>query len=187
MRTFDRLAQSYGAASGNGAAVNQQCCEWIGCDRDGLYRAPRSRQELRQYWWFCLQHVREYNATWNYYAGMSDNEVEADVRFDTVWQRPSWPLGAAIRYTQWRARPVGDGFGPFQETKTPARSQLTAEERALLVLELQPPVTVKIVKMRYKELVKLHHPDANGGDKASEERFKQINDAYRTVMRSLVP
>jgi hypothetical protein len=187
MRTFDRLAQSFGAASGNGAAVNQQCCEWIGCDRDGLYRAPRSRRELRQYWWFCLEHVREYNAAWNYYAGMSDNEVEADVRFDTVWQRPSWPLGAAMRYSQWRARPIGDGFEAFQEIRTPPRSPLTAEERALLILELQPPVTVKSVKMRYKELVKLHHPDANGGDKASEERFKQINEAYRTVMRSLVP
>ena len=99
MRAFDRLAQSYGAASGSGAAVTQHCCEWIGCDRDGLYRAPRSRRELRQYWWFCLEHVREYNAAWNYYAGMSDNEVEADVRFDTVWQRPSWPLGAGNRAT----------------------------------------------------------------------------------------
>ena len=61
---------------------------------------------------------------------------------------------------------------------------MTAEERALVVLDLRPPVTIAIVKMRYKELVKLHHPDANGGDKASEERFKQISEAYRTVMNS---
>ena len=184
MRTFDRLAQSDGAASGNDAAVSQQRCQWIGCDRDGLYRAPRSRRELRRYWWFCLEHVRAYNAAWNYYAGMSDNEVEADVRFDTVWQRPSWPLGA-MRYVHWRARPVGGGFSPFQETRTPAQPALTPEERALLVLDLRPPVTVNIVKTRYKELVKLHHPDANGGDKASEERFKQISEAYRKVMSSL--
>ncbi len=63
---------------------------------------------------------------------------------------------------------------------------MTAEERALLVLDLRPPVTIAIVKTRYKELVKLHHPDANGGDKASEERFKQISEAYRTVMNSLM-
>jgi hypothetical protein len=187
MRAYDRLAQSYGAASGSGAAVTQQCCEWIGCDRDGVYRAPRSRRELRQYWWFCLEHVREYNAAWNYYAGMSDNEVEADVRFDTVWQRPSWPLGAAMRYARWRSRPVGDAFGPFGEERPSERRALTAEERALVVLDLRPPVTIAIVKTRYKELVKLHHPDANGGDKASEERFKLISDAYRTVMNSLMP
>ena len=64
---------------------------------------------------------------------------------------------------------------------------MAAEERALLVLDLRPPVTIAIVKTRYKELVKLHHPDATGGDKASEERFKQISEAYRTVMHSLMP
>ena len=64
---------------------------------------------------------------------------------------------------------------------------MTAEERALVILDLRPPVSVAIVKTRYKELVKRHHPDANGGDKAAEERFKQISEAYRTVMNSLVP
>ena len=53
------------------------------------------------------------------------------------------------------------------------------------VLDLNPPVTAMTVKARYKELVKRHHPDANGGDKASEERFKQINSAYETIMSSL--
>jgi hypothetical protein len=188
MRTSDRLAQSFGAASGNGAAVNQRSCEWMGCDRDGLYPAPRSRRQLRQYRWFCLEHVREYNAAWNYYAGMNDNEVEADIRSDTVWQRPSWPLGVAMGYCGWRSHPIGDGFGPFYQTRTaPRREPVTAEERALVILDLRPPVSVAIVKTRYKELVKRHHPDANGGDKAAEERFKQISEAYRTVMNSLVP
>ena len=59
-----------------------------------MYRAPRSPERLTEYWWFCLLHVRTYNAAWNYYAGMSDSQVEADIRRDTVWQRPSWPLGA---------------------------------------------------------------------------------------------
>ena len=54
-------------------------------------------------------------------------------------------------------------------------------------MDLDPPVTVEIVKARYKKLVKRHHPDANGGDKAAEEKFKQISEAYRTIMRSLDP
>jgi DnaJ domain len=188
MRTSDRLAQSLSAASGHGAAIGHRCCEWMGCDRDGLYPAPRSRWQLRQYRWFCLEHVREYNAAWNYYAGMSDNEVEADIRADTVWQRPSWPLGVAMRCCGWRSHAIGDGFGPFHQARTaPRREPVTAEERALVILDLRPPVSVAIVKTRYKELVKRHHPDANGGDKAAEERFKQISEAYRTVMNSLVP
>jgi DnaJ-like protein len=186
MRTSDRLAQSFGAASGDGAAIDQRRCEWMGCDRDGVHPAPRSRRELRRYRWFCREHVREYNAAWNYYAGMSDDEVEADIRADSVWQRPSWPLGVAIRCCGWRFRPPRDDFGPFRETRTAAQPEpVTAEQRALVILDLRPPVSAGTVKTRYKELVKRHHPDVNGGDKAAEERFKQISEAYRTVMNSL--
>lgn len=188
MRTFDRLDTSFAAASA-GEASARRCCEWGGCERDGDYRAPRSRSDLRSYRWFCLDHVREYNAAWNYYAGMTDAEVEADLRFDTVWQRPSWPLGAAAKLYLWRGRRIHDGFATYAEegASPKVREPVTAETRALLVLELQAPVTVAIVKARYKELVKRHHPDANGGDKAAEERFKEINEAYRTVMSSLAP
>jgi len=57
----------------------------------------------------------------------------------------------------------------------------------MVLLDLHPPLTTDAVKARYKELVKRHHPDANGGDKASEEKFKQINQAYETIMGNLVP
>ena len=71
------------------------CCDWPGCDGDGEHRAPKSRNELKNYHWFCLGHVRQYNAGWNFYEGMTDAEVEADVRRDTVWHRPSWSFGGA--------------------------------------------------------------------------------------------
>jgi hypothetical protein len=185
MRAQDRFAPGF-APTAAGAPL-QQCCQWAGCAAQGMYRAPRSRRELNLYWWFCLEHVRIYNAAWNYYAGMSDGEVEADIRFDTVWQRPTWRLGAADGFSGWRGPEVSDGFGSFgsEARQPPRREPLTAEEQALQVLELQPPVTVAIVKARYKILVKRHHPDANGGDKACEERFKAISEAYRTVMSSL--
>lgn len=185
MRTSHRLAQAFGTAPAGGE-VGRRCCERPGCEQDGVYRAPRSRLQMTQYRWFCLQHVREYNATWNYYAGMSDDEVEADIRRDTVWQRPSWPL-ASVGYAAWHATRMTDGFGVFRDARPPSHHEPTPEERALLVLELRAPVTVAIVKSRYKELVKRHHPDANGGDKAAEERFKKISEAYRTVMSTLSP
>ncbi len=68
-------------------------CDHPGCEAGGEFRAPRSRLELNHYYWFCLDHVRSYNAAWNYYAGMSETEIEAEIRRDTVWQRPSWKLG----------------------------------------------------------------------------------------------
>jgi hypothetical protein len=150
---------------------------------DGEFRAPKSPSALREYRWFCIAHVRLYNASWNYYAGMSVDEVEAETRCDSVWRRPSWPFGGAAQ----GGAPPGDPFGLFDEARSGAgeRSPRTPEEQAMSVLDLNPPVTAMAVKARYKELVKRHHPDANGGDKASEERFKQINSAYETIMSSL--
>lgn len=160
-------------------------CDWTGCTGKGAHRAPRSRRELNRFWWFCLDHVRQYNASWNYYAGMTEQEIEADVRFDTVWQRPSWRMGESIRTFTFGSVNVGDAFAFFGNDGEAKRSPATPEEQAMALLDLQPPVTVAIVKARYKKLVKLYHPDANGGDKAAEERFKDISAAYRIVLKSL--
>src|SRR5882762_10875395 len=82
-------------------------CDHPGCECGGDFRAPRSRLELDRYYWFCLEHVRAYNVAWNYYAGMSEPEIEAEIRRDTVWQRPTWKLGE-------RHSPFGPGVhDPF--------------------------------------------------------------------------
>lgn len=165
-------------------------CAWPDCECDGDFRAPRSRYQLRSYHWFCLAHVRRYNTTWNYYTGMSDAEVEADIRRDTVWDRPTWPMGAVKDDFDH----VSDVFGLFEgagressRRHSPTRHRGSPEAQAMDVLGLRPPLTVCHVKARYKELVKRHHPDANGGDKTSEEKFKQISHAYETLMDALDP
>jgi hypothetical protein len=129
--------------------------------------------------------VRQYNASWNYYAGMTEQEIEADVRFDTVWQRPSWRMGENLRAFDLGSIDVGDTFAVFGKHGEPQQRPVTPTEQAMVVLGLEPPVTVAAVKARYKTLVKLHHPDANGGDKAAEERFKDISAAYRVVLKFL--
>src|SRR3984957_18212540 len=68
-------------------------CDYAGCTAAGEYRAPKSRSSLNEYWWFCLEHVRAYNATWDFYKGMTPGQIEAQMRDDTGWQRPTWPLG----------------------------------------------------------------------------------------------
>ena len=65
--------------------------DWPDCQMKAEHRAPRSREQLREYRWFCLEHIRQYNSHWNYFEGMSDDEVEASLRHDTVWNRPTWP------------------------------------------------------------------------------------------------
>ncbi|BBK45102.1 molecular chaperone DnaJ [Allostella vacuolata] len=180
-RRFERVA----LAPDPEEARHRRSCEWPGCTGEGDFRAPQSREQLNQYRWFCLEHVRQYNRSWDYYRGMSQDQIEADLRRDTVWQRPTWPLGGpAGRGRRWQ---VHDGFGIFEEepqrkageTRRPPVE--AAHVRALAVFELEPPVTFERLRSRYLTLVKLHHPDANGGDKAAEERLKSINEAYATL------
>ena len=78
--------------------VKVRGCDCAGCGEAGDYRAPKSRDHLNDYYWFCLAHVREYNQHWNYFAGLSTDQIENHVRAAGVWDRPSWPLG------QWRER-----------------------------------------------------------------------------------
>ena len=77
-------------------------CDHPGCIHLGAYRAPRSRSSLRQYFYFCLDHVREYNAAWDYFRGMTATEIERMRRADVVGDRPSWPLGAPSEFCQSR-------------------------------------------------------------------------------------
>jgi hypothetical protein len=170
-------------------------CDHPGCERGGEYRAPRSRIELDSYYWFCLDHVRAYNTAWNYYAGMSEREIEDEIRRDTVWQRPSWKLGER-HGPAYEAR-MRDPFRLYEENagKTGGQQRRThgadasarvasAREQALAVFDLDPPFTQASLKARYKVLVKMHHPDAHGGDKDAEEKLKIINQAYTTLKAS---
>ena len=176
-------------------------CDHPGCEAGGDFRAPKSRLELDHYHWFCLDHVRAYNVAWNYYAGMSQSEIEAEIRRDTVWQRPSWRLGERhgpsprisdpFRFYAGNEhdseRRAGNGRANYGRDGHAGDAQaraLSAREQALAVFDIEPPFTAIRLKARYKILVKQHHPDAHGGDKEAEEKLKIINQAYATLKAS---
>jgi hypothetical protein len=177
------------------APVNGRVCEHPGCAAAAAYRAPKSRTQLNQYRWFCLEHVREYNAKWDFYAGMNETEIEAQIRADQTWRRPTWKIGGRgprpggdlledlldpydILADSEVRRPVGKRGRAQPNNLTPA------EQQALSILDLTWPQTLAAVKTRYKMLAKRHHPDANGGSKEAEERLKLINHAYTTLRQS---
>jgi hypothetical protein len=173
-------------------AAPGRSCDMPGCEALGEYRAPKSRRNLRDYWWFCLEHVRAYNATWDYYKGMSAAEIEAQLRADTAWQRPSWPLGRLGSAAAWDEAVLREPLHVLSEGRVKrggkALQHMPPELREpLATLGLSWPTTLDAVKTRYKELAKRHHPDANGGDRAAEERLKTINLAYAALRSRLVP
>jgi DnaJ-domain-containing protein 1 len=161
-------------------------CKWPGCEEIGEYRAPRSPSALRDYLWFCLEHVRQYNKQWDYFAGLDAAAIEEIRRRDTVWHRPTWPLGAPPGNGAEREERLRDPFGMFGGAHhEDARAHpCTPHDEALAELGLDHTASRVELKARYKELVKRHHPDANGGCKTSEERLKIINEAYTYLLNS---
>ncbi len=163
-------------------AVNgARLCEQPGCEAAGEFRAPRRRAEDSGHYWFCLDHVRAYNASWDYFRGMSEAEIERFRKDAVIGHRPTWKLGSGPGAAM--AGVPRDPFGFFgADAADPIpdeRHGISSERlRALAALDLEPGVDLQRIKMRYKQLVKRFHPDANGGDTSAEERFKSINEAY---------
>jgi len=168
-------------------------CDAAGCAEAGLYKAPRSRSLLNDYHWFCLPHVREYNSRWDYYKGMGPAEIEANLRNDTSWQRPTWPLGRLGGANRFAAEYIRDPLGMLYETplhvkrtRAPEKPAVPPELRAALdVLGLEWPVEQPALRARYKQLAKQLHPDVNGGEPGAEDRFKDVNRAYSLLRKRL--
>lgn len=165
-------------------------CDHTGCAEAGLFRAPRDRS-LKEFLWFCLPHVRAYNAAWDFYKGMGPAEIEAALRSDTAWQRPSWPLGRLGGAGRFDPELLRDPLSVLGQ-EAPTRHRRPREQgeapppelrAALDLLGLGWPLDQAELRARYKELAKRHHPDLTGGDRSAEEKLKDINRAYSLLKR----
>ena len=177
-------------------------CEWAGCQNKGPHRAPKGRENSREYWHFCLNHVREYNQSYNFFQGMNADAVARYQKDALTGHRPTWKMGAngGKKGAEAEIDMASDPFSMFSEIngraswrkgpeaapKAETRKVMNAERKALQVMGLGPDSTLADVKTKYKALVKQHHPDANGGDRSTEDRLIEIIKAYnylKTVVR----
>ena len=160
-------------------------CSHPGCEQEGVYRAPKGREREGEYFTFCKDHVREYNATYDYFRGMDDELMAKFRKDDAIGHRPTWKLGdraAASHvdetvFAEARAARRRGVRGKAPQTE-PAPRYNSLALKALMTLELDGQATQAKIKTRYKDLVKRHHPDANGGDRSSEDKLREIIQAY---------
>lgn len=178
--------------------VTTKGCDVPGCPHRGDFKAPKSRAEMNSYYWFCLDHVREYNQNWDYFKGMSRDEIEHQMYRSVVWDRPTWRATQGAFSEEDLKRKVYERFaagenifddfslgGEDQEkVHIPAQAFPHPALEALAVFDLAPPVEWDEVKARYKALAKKYHPDATGADKNAEDRLKKINLAYSILKLS---
>lgn len=177
----------------DGPELEWRGCDHAGCAAQGEFRAPRAPDRLNDYLWFCLEHVRAYNKSWNFCAGRSADEIEDLIRKDTCWDRPTRPMAGSWKVHEQRLRDAvfadfangafDQGAGETTKARPENTRLQTPEMKALAVLELTGAghIDFATIKARYKDLVKLHHPDANGGSAVAEEKLKDINLALAVL------
>lgn len=164
-------------------------CQWAGCRERATHRAPKGRGRDKDYWHYCIDHVRQYNQNYNFFAGMKDDQVAAYQKDALTGHRPTWKMGTGKRSARADMGGADDVMGVFEEIhgrstrggpskKSENRVIRNVERRALETLGLEVGATNVEVKARFKILVKRHHPDANGGDRSSEDRLVEIIQAY---------
>ena len=170
-------------------------CDSPKCNEKGEYRAPKSRVMLNEYFYFCLDHIKEYNKSWDFYKGMSVEQIENSMRSDTFWDRPSWPLKNSFKNTFDEFNEYVEDFVKNDDDKINDTyfknklldENLTIEEaKSLKELDLKMPISLEKIKKNYKKLVKIFHPDVNGNNKNAEERFKQINESYKLLLKKFM-
>jgi hypothetical protein len=180
--------------------VDLPACEWPSCNAAATHRAPKGRQRENEHWRFCLGHVRQYNHSYNFFAGMSDDAIAKYQKDAVTGHRPTWKMGMSGGRPSGRSHSArlhpdlgaDDPFGMFRELganpgheadgehlrRRETRVIRNAERKALEVLGLEADANTHDIKLRFKVLVKRHHPDANGGDRSTEDRLRAIIEAY---------
>ena len=184
---------------GNSEKPKGPKCDWEGCDKPGTHRAPKGHRSNGEFHNFCLEHVRHYNKSFNYFAEVKEDEIgDMMRRAAQTGERPTWGMGAnahgrgnpkprSARPRDFSGRRMADPHNFFarvarNQGRTPMtereRRILEADRRALEILGLEGRPAAADIKAAYKSLVKKHHPDANGGDRSSEDRLRAIINAY---------
>ncbi|SEO34078.1 DnaJ domain-containing protein [Salinihabitans flavidus] len=172
--------------------TSTRVCEKEGCDKPGKYRAPRAPDVLDDYLWFCKEHVREYNLKWNFFDGTTEAELNAQQSKDKVWERATKPMSDPEQRA-WARLGIED---PHQvlganATKNPGRRGNAnrrrlppTERRAIEILEAEDHWSKAEVRKAYKKLIKVLHPDMNGGDRSQEEQLQLVVWAWDQVKDS---
>ncbi|MEM1361909.1 MAG: DnaJ domain-containing protein [Pseudomonadota bacterium] len=173
--------------------TSTRVCDAEGCNKPGQYRAPRSPDHLDEFLWFCKEHVREYNLKWNFFNGTTEEEFQAQIDKDRVWERETKPLNPNdSEQRAWARLGVDDPHQVLGEnaTQNPGKSITgtrrlpPTERRALEILEARDHWTKVEIRKQYKALIKILHPDMNGGDRSDEERLQEVVWAWDQIKES---
>ncbi len=168
-----------------------QSCAEPGCAAPGEFRAPGADRPgfdgPGDWRWLCLDHVREFNTAYNYFDGMSTDEISAAQNPYGGWDRETRAFAAngspGPRWADFTdpLDAIGARF-PFQRrTRRDGRELSEADRRRLATLGLDLDADRRALRTRYAELVRRYHPDRNGGDRSHEKALQAVIEAYTAL------
>ncbi|SFQ56007.1 DnaJ domain-containing protein [Roseivivax halotolerans] len=166
--------------------TSTRVCDHEGCQEPGKFRAPKAPDVLDDFYWFCKDHVREYNAQWSFFEGKTEAEMNAQSSADKVWERRTkdWRDPEARAWARLGIEDAHQVLGdnatrnPGKAGKTGGRRLPPTEKRAADILEVREDATKTDVRKAYKALIKVLHPDMNGGDRSQEEQLQLVMWAW---------
>ncbi|MBA1339484.1 MAG: DnaJ-class molecular chaperone with C-terminal Zn finger domain [Pelagibacterales bacterium] len=164
-------------------------CDWDNCDQIGAYKAPYEKDNSRKYRLLCLEHIKIFNQKWNYFADMSNEEIEYFVKSDLTWHKQTKSFGSSENFFNilWSNALEdklhifkGSGFNEYKKT------QLNKTDKdALDIMDLKYDTKWEEIQKKFKILVKKYHPDKNQGSKKFENILKKITLAYSQLKMTI--
>jgi hypothetical protein len=178
-------------AMSGASETSTRICDHEGCEEPGLYRAPKAPDVLDDFYWFCKQHVREYNTKWNFFEGTTEAELNAQMSKDKVWDRKTRDFRDP-EARAWSRLGIEDPHQVLGDnaTRNPGNGAASGrrlpptERRALEILDGRDDWTKAEIRKSYKALIKVLHPDMNGGDRSQEEQLQQVMWAWEQLKDS---
>ena len=158
-------------------------CEWEKCSENGKFKAPTEKDNSKKFKWLCENHIKLFNNNWNYFEGMSQNEIENFLKSDVTWHRPTQTFGSSDNFFNilWN-NALNDKFKIFKQennSNTNNFKKLSEKDRdAFIIMGLEYSSDWPTIQKKFKTLVKKFHPDKNAGNKQFEDKLKKITLAY---------
>lgn len=162
-------------------------CDAKGCKSYGNFKAPKDKS-LSQYYNFCQKHIKEYNKNWNFYEGMTPEEIEESINEDKTGKaKQSFGIKNMKKLLENESDPL-NFFAQLRKNKiVQANNTLIKlsdeEEKSLKFFKLNFPFNLPDLKKKFKELAKKYHPDANQQNKEFEKKFKLVVSHYETLQK----
>ena len=173
--------------------TSSRSCEHPGCSRPGKYRAPKHPDNLEEFHWFCLDHVRQYNLRWNFFDNQSDDDGGDRNADGPEWNRATTG-GGTTEEKAWARLGIDDPhevlganctLNPGKSNRMGSVHKLPpSERRAIDILGARDHWTKTELRKQYKSLVKDLHPDMNGGDRTDEDRLLEVVWAWEQIRGS---